>query len=537
MLEHLGQPPEQVLASLQVGVAGAGRGPVGARQLQIGIGARRRALHRLAGGGAAGIDRQGAGQRPQRLAWSPQLVLLDLGHAFQQAHPLGRIPLPARRDVEHLGELLPLAGLGQERRQRLPGGAEPGIGPQRRLQVPARPGRIAHAIPGQGGGVDAQGGVGRLLRGGRQVALQRLQRLGEPPGVHLQLEGLQRRHLAGRIEGQRPVQRPERRLGVAEADQVHPGQLQQEGHLGGPIARQRRQPGQRVGVAAMVAPLREDPLQDRERRLGAGRERPGLLHPLDHARQPLGIVGRVELGQPELERGRAPPVLRPGRGGLDAHRLVAPGARHVPEPLAGGRGPGRVPVQGQRLDERVHGQVVLERLLDQGRAQLGVLGRQRARLGAVLARGVEQLLGLAEAAHGREAGQRADAGLGQLGIEAVRAGVEERRPIAPTEPLLVHLGEAQRELGGLVRIGGMGRGLLQHRRQGRPALLLLEQLAQGAERVGVGRLEAQQLAVERLGAGHVPEPGARQARGARQESGPRHHPGPALVERDQVLPA
>ncbi len=537
VVQDLGQPAQQVLAGLEVGVAGAGRGPVGARQFQVRVGARRRALHGLAGGGAAGIDGQRAGQRPERLASPAQLVLLHLGHALQQPHPLGRVALPARRDVQHLAQPLPLAGLGQERRQGLAGRAEAGIGPQRRLQVPAGPHRIAQAVAGQHGGVGAQGGVGRLLRGGRQVALQRLQRLGEAPGVHLQLEGLQGRDLAGRIERQGPVQRRQRGLGVAEADQVHPRQLQQEQHLGGAIARQAGEPGQRVGVAAVVAALEEDPLQDLQRGLGPGRQRPGPLHPLHHPRQPLGIVSGVELRQAQVDRRGALPVLRACGGGLQARRLLAPGAGHVLEPLARGRGAGSVPVEGQRLDERIHGQPMLERLLDQGCPQLGVLGRQRARLGAVLARRVEQLLGLAEAAHGREAGERPDPRLGLLRVEAVRAGVQERGAVAAPEPLLVHLGEPQRQGGSLARVDGVGRGLLQHRGQGGPALLLLEELAQGSQRVRIGGIEAQELPVERLGAGDVPQLGVRQAGGARQQRGPRDQPGPPLVQRDQVLPA
>ena len=536
VVEHLGHPPEERLAGLQVGVAGAGRRPVGPGQLQVGVGARRGALHGLAGGGATGVHRQRARQRAQRVAGMGEPVLLHLRQPLQQPHALGRHALPARGEVEHLRQALPLPGLGEQWRQGVPGRAVTGVGAQGRLEVAAGAGGVGQAIPGHHRGLRPEGGVARLLRGRRQVSLQRLERPGEAAGVELQLEGVERCHLAGRVERQGRVERLERGDRVAEPDQVHPGQLEQERHLRSAVAGLRREAGQRVGVAAVVAALAVGPGQELQGELVPGGEGPGPGNLRHHPRQPLGVVGGVKLGQAQVQGGRGAPVLGLRHRRLQPDRLLAPGAREVPQALARLGGARGVPVQRQRLDERVHGQAVLERLLRQGRAQPGVLGRQGAGLGAVVARGVEELLGLPEAAHVREAGQRADPRLGEVGVEAEGAGVQQRRPVPAPEAELVDLGQAEGHLGRLAGVGSARRRLVQRRGQRGPVVVLLEELAQRVEGLAVPRVEPQELAVQVLGARPVAELLPGQGGGAGEERRARDQPGAALAERHQLLP-
>ena len=355
----------------------------------------------------------------------------------------------------------------------------------------------------------------RLLRRGRQVALQRVERLGKLAGVDLQLERLQRRHLARGVERQGALQRREGGGGIAEPDHMNPRELQQHGHLAGPVAGLRGETGQRVGVAAMVAPLGEDPLQDLQRGRDPRGEGEGALHPLHHPGNALGIVGGMKLGYPEMEQGGAATVLaRDGRL-VELGDLLPPGPRHRPQPLARFGRAGRVSVERHRLDERVHGEAVLERLVDERCPQLGVLGRQGAGLRPVLARSVEQLLRLPEPAQRGEAVERAEARLGQLRIEPLSAGVEQRGPVPPSQPLLVDLRQAEGEGCGLVQIPGVDGRLLQRGGQGGPVPLFLEQGAERLLRNSVLRVEPQQLPVEVFGLGEVAELLAGEQSGAR----------------------
>ena len=353
------------------------------------------------------------------------------------------------------------------------------------------------------------------------------------------LESLERGALAGGVELERLLEGGERALRVAEAHEVPARHLEVEQDEGAAVARARREPRERVGVAAEVAALGVDAGEQVERERITRRERPGPLHALDPAREPVRIVRGVELREPELQPRRLAPVLGARRGLVERPRLVAPGARVRLEPLARPRGAGRRPIERHRLDERVHREVVLERLLDEGGAEPRVLRRERLGIAPRLARRVEHPLRLPEAAQRREAREPADPGLLEGGVEPAGAGVLERGAVAAPELLLVHLPEAERGAGGLARVL-RGRGIpVERRGERRPVLALREEIHHRAERAGVCRIAAQQLPVELLRAGDVPELGVGEVGRLREQRPSRlaDDPRTPLVKRDEVLPA
>nr|WP_232288257.1 hypothetical protein [Anaeromyxobacter sp. K] len=537
-VQDLGHPAQQRLARLQVAVRGRRGGAVGARQLRERVGAGGGALHGLAGGRPGRVERERARQRAQRVARTPQALLLDLREPLEQAHPLAGGALAAGRQLQHARERLPLAGLGEERRQRGGGGGVAGVGAQRRLEVAPGAARVAELLACDGGGAHAQRRVGGLRRRGGEVALQHVQRLREAARVGLVLERLQRGGLAGGIELQRAAQRRQRGLGVAEAHQVHPRHLQVQGDLRGAVAGLRREARQRVGVAAVIAALGQHPLQQLQRGRRARRERPGPLDPLHRAAGALGIVGGVDLREPELERRGGAPVGRARRLRLEPAGLLAPGAREAAQPLPRGRRAGRGAIERERVDERVGRERVVERLVHQRGAQPRVLGGERARIGAGVARAVEQPLRLREAAERAEALHGAGARLLQRGIEPVRARVEQRGAIPPSEPLLLDLAQPERHRRGGGRVGRGGRLALQRGGHPRPVAALLEELHQRAKRHGVRRLELEQLPVQVLRAGHVAQLPVREGGSLGEQRARSGHVTRApLVERDQLLPA
>jgi hypothetical protein len=219
-------------------------------------------------------------------------------------------------------------------------------------------------------------------------------------------------------------------------------------------------------------------------------------------------------------------------------RLLPPRAGVAREPLARRDGPRRAAIEGQRLDEALHGERVLERLVDEAPAELRVLDGEGAPLRPRVARGVEEALRLAEAAECDEARDRATARFGERGVEPVRPRVLERSAVPAPELLLLEPAEPFREPRRLDRLR-RGRGEPLERR-GRPGEVaaLLEQLDDGAERRGVGGVDAEHLRVELLGPRDVPELGVGEACRLREERCARlgRDAGAPLVERDQILP-
>ena len=413
-----------------------------------------------------------------------------------------------------------------------------GVDAERCLEVAARPGGVAEPVARELGGADSQRRVRRL--GGRrgEVALERGERLLEAAGVGVVLERLERGGLAGGIQRERLGERGERAVRVAEADDVDARHLEVEGDERGAIPGLRREPGERIGVRAVITLLRVDTGEQLERGGIAGEERPGAVDPRERARDTLGIVGEVELGEPELERGGLAAVARLRHARLERARLVAPGARERPEPLAGRSRAGGGAVERERLDDRVGREAVLERLVHEPRRERGVLGREGRAVGARVARNVEQPLRLREVAECGERGHPAGSRLGEAWIEAARPRVQERGAVAPAEALLVQHPESQREPRRVGRGRSRGRAL-EDRREPRPILAILEELPEGGERPRVRWLRVQELAVELLRPGDVAELGPRERRrlGEERRAGLRHEPRAPLVERDEILPA
>ncbi len=475
-VEDLGDAPQQGLAVLEVVRDGVRRGPVRAGELEERVGAGGGALHRLARRGARGIDRERPRERPEGLARLAQPFLLDLGEPLEQPDALLRVPRERGGQLEHPRERDPLAGVREQRRERGGRGALPRVGAERGLEVPARARGVAEPLLREHRGPDAERRVRPLLRRRREVALEDAERLREPAGVHEVLERLERGALAGRIELERLLEGRERALGVPEADEVDPRHLEVEEDERGPIPRAGGEPRERIRVAAVVAALSVDPAQQRERERVPRRERPGALDPLEPAGEPLGIVRDVELREPELEARRLPPVVRARGGVLERARLLAPGARERLEPLARLGGPRRGAIERRRLDERVHREIVLERLLHQGRPEPGVLRRERLAIAAAVAHRVEHALRLPVAAQRGEAGEPARPGLVEPRIEPAGAGVQERGAVAAAEPLLVDLPEPEGRARRLPRILRR-RGLpLDGRRERAPVLALLQDI-------------------------------------------------------------
>ena len=537
-VEDLRDAAVEGLARLDVSALALRGGAVGAGELEERVGARGGALHRLAGRGARRVEGERARERPERVPRPPEPLLLHLGEPLEEADPLPRVRGPRRGQLEDLGEPRPLLRLGEERREGGRGLGAARVGAERRLEVPARARGIAEPLLGELGGAHAERRVRGLLRRGGEVPLEDAEGALEPAGVDVVLEGLERGALAGRVELEGALEGGEGALAVAEADEVHQRHLDVERDEGAAVAGGRGEAGQRVGVAAVVALLRVDPREQLERERLAGREGPGPLDALERGAPALRVVGGVELGEAQVERGGLAAVRHPPGRLVQGARLLAPRAGEGLEPLAGRGGPGRGAVERGRLDERVHGEVVLERLLDELAAEPRVLAREPLRVGAGVPGGVEHPLRLPEAAQRREAGEAAGARLVERRIEARGAGVEERPAIAPAEPLLVDAAEAQREPRRLARVRRGVRLAGERRREPRPVLPRLEDLHHRAERGRVGGLGAEELPVELLRAGHVPELRVGQARGLREERRRgRVDPGAPLVERDEVLPA
>ncbi len=246
----------------------------------------------------------------------------------------------------------------------------------------------------------------------------------------------------------------------------------------------------------------------------------------------------MNLRDPELEPSRFAAVGCAGGGLVERPRLLAPRARERLEPLPRLRRAGGGAIERRRLDEGVHREVVRERLVDEGGAERGVPRRERLRVAAGGPRGVEHPLGLPEPAQRREARQRPRPGLLQRRIEPAGARVQEGSTISAAELLLVHDPEAEGGAGRLARVLLRRRLAVDGGREGGPVLALLEDLDHRAERLGVGRIGAQELPVELLRAGDVPEPRVREVRGPGEQRGARaaNEACPPLVERDEVLP-
>ena len=350
------------------------------------------------------------------------------------------------------------------------------------------------------------------------------------------LERLERGGLAGGIEGQRLAERGERAVRVAEAHDVHPRHLEVERDERGAIAGHRGEPREGVRVRAVIALLGVDAGEEVERRRIAGEERPGAVDPRERARDALGIVGEVDLREPELERGRLAALARLRDARLERTDLFTPRARERPQPVAGGRRAGHGPVERQRVDDSVRREAVLERLVDEPCRERRVLARERCAVRAGVACLVEEPLRLREVAERGERRDAAGAGLGERGIEAARPGVQERGPIAPPEPLLVQHPQREREARRVGRCRGRC-GALEHPREPRPVLALLEDLLEGGERTGVRRLRVQELAVELLRPRDVAELRAGERRRLREERRLRDDARTALVQRDEILPS
>ncbi len=529
---------EQRLARLQIVRHGVRGGPVRAGELEERVGARGGSLHRLARRGARRIDRERVGERAERVARAAEPLLLHVGEPLEEPDPLLRLPREGGGELEHPGERRPLARLREQRRER-GGGARLGrVGAQRRLEVPAGARGVAEPLLRELRGADAERRVGGLLGRGGEVPLEHGERLGEAARVHVVLERVQRGALAGGVELERLLERGERALRVAEADEVEPRHLEVEQDERGAVAGPGGEPGERVGVAAVIAALAVDPAEEVERERISGRERPGPLHPLDPAREAVGVVRGVELREPELQPRRLAPVLRARGLLLERARLVAPRAGERLEPLARLRRPRRRAVERRRLDERVHREVVLDGLLDERGPEPRILRRERLAVPARVASHVEHPLRLPEATQRREADERARPRLVEGRVEPARAGVQERRAVAPAELLLLELPEAEGHPGRLERVLRGGRLALDGGGERRPVLALPQEVDHRAERFRVRRIGAQELAVELLRPGHVPQLRMREARRFREERSARlvDDARAPLVERDEVLP-
>ena len=310
-VEDLGDAAQEELARLHVAHAALRGGAIRAGEVEERVRPRRSALHRLADRRARRVERERARERPERLARLPEPLLLHLGEPLEVPHPLAGLARPLRGELEHLREPRPLARLGEERRERGGGLRVAGVGAERRLEVAAGAGGIGEPVARELRGADAERRVRRLLGGGGEVPLQGREGGVEPPGVDVVLERLERRALAGGVEVEGALERRERALDVAEAHEVDARHLEVELDERGPVARDRGEPGERVRVGAVVAPLRVHPADELERERVARGERPGALDPLGRPRS--SPRGRTRRGAGRAGGGASPPRGGPGR--------------------------------------------------------------------------------------------------------------------------------------------------------------------------------------------------------------------------------
>ena len=95
-VEDLRHPAEQRLLRAQVALHGCRSGAVRAHEVVERVRAGGGALHRLARLGPCRIERQRAGERPQRLLRPPEPLLLDVRQALEEPDPLDAIALQPR---------------------------------------------------------------------------------------------------------------------------------------------------------------------------------------------------------------------------------------------------------------------------------------------------------------------------------------------------------------------------------------------------------------------------------------------------------
>ena len=296
-----------------------------------------------------------------------------------------------------------------------------------------------------------------------EVPLQDREGVGLAPGVHVGLEEVEGGLVVGGVEVEGAGQRIARAVRVAELDEQQLGEPEVRRHGGREVAGAARQPGQLLAQRGPLAPLPVPALEEVERPRVSRRGQPGPVEGLARHRGAVGVVGDVQGREPEPDpRGLLPVPLHRGalhqRGGL-----VSPGPGRRAQPLERLGRPGCAPVEEHGLHRGVEGERVLERLVHEPHAQVGVGHRELGPVAPGVAPAVEQLLRLGVPAERLGARHRPAARLGQVGVDAEGPAVEECGAVPPPDPLLPPPGQRQVALGGL---GGTRRAvglLLEHR--------------------------------------------------------------------------